>query len=63
MIFNYLNVIWNVKMFLAKIKDGKGKEFYVTAKKSLPTKIRPQTRQNPIFRLSGGPNLPDKQIP
>ena len=24
---NYLRMIWDVKIFLAKIKDGKGKDF------------------------------------
>jgi hypothetical protein len=24
---NYLRVIWDVKIYLAKIKDGKGKDF------------------------------------
>jgi hypothetical protein len=39
---NYLNMIWDVKIYLAKIKDGKGKELYVSAKKSLPAKIPPK---------------------
>lgn len=37
--FNYLNMIWNVKIFLAKIKDCKGKDLMFPAKKSLAPKI------------------------
>jgi len=36
-------MIWDVKIYLAKIKDCKGKELYFTAKKSLPTKTPPIT--------------------
>ncbi len=36
---NYLNMIWNVKIFLAKIKDCKGKDFKFPAKKTLTRKI------------------------
>jgi hypothetical protein len=32
---------WDVKIYLAKIKDGKGKDLCYTNKKSLPTKIWP----------------------
>ena len=39
--FNYLNMIWDVKIYLAKIKDGKGNDLKFTNKKSLPTKIQP----------------------
>jgi hypothetical protein len=42
MSFNYLNMIWDVKICLAKIKDGKGKELYIMDKKSLLTKIPPK---------------------
>jgi hypothetical protein len=34
-------MIWDVKIYLAKIKDSKGKEISFPAKKSLPTKIWP----------------------
>lgn len=40
---NYLNVIWNVKIFLAKIKDCKGKDLNYSDKKKLPTKTSPKT--------------------
>jgi len=36
-------MIWDVKIFLAKIKDGKGKEFSFLNKKSFPTKIPPDS--------------------
>jgi hypothetical protein len=38
-----INMIWDVKIYLAKIKDGKGKELSLTNKKSLPTKIWPRS--------------------
>ena len=37
-VFNYLNLIWDVKILLAKIKDCKGKDFQNTTNKSLPQK-------------------------
>ena len=39
---NYMRMIWDVKIYLAKIKDGKGKDLFVPAKKSLHTKSRPK---------------------
>jgi hypothetical protein len=42
---NYLSSIWDVKIYLAKIKDCKGKDLYFIAKKSLPTKTRPLIRK------------------
>jgi hypothetical protein len=33
---------WDVKILLAKIKDGKGKDLKFSAKKSLLTTIRPK---------------------
>ncbi len=36
-------MIRDVKIFLAKIKDGKGKDLYVLNKKSLATKIPPKS--------------------
>lgn len=41
---NYLNVIWNVKIFLAKIKECKGKDLKFSSKKKLPTKTSPKYR-------------------
>jgi len=38
---SYLNMLRDVKYFLAKIKDGKGKDLSLSNKKSLPTKIPP----------------------
>jgi hypothetical protein len=38
---NYLRMIWDVKILLAKIKDGKGKDLKFPDKKSLLTKIPP----------------------
>lgn len=40
--FNYLHMIWDVKICLAKIKDGKGKDLKFTAKKSLLTTTWPK---------------------
>jgi hypothetical protein len=34
-------MIWDVKIFLAKIKERKGKEIIFMTKKTLATKIRP----------------------
>jgi hypothetical protein len=39
--FNYLRMIWDVKIYLAKIKDGKGRDFNFLNKKSLLTIIWP----------------------
>ena len=39
---NYLNMIWDVKIFLAKIKDCKGKDLKFSTKKNLPTKTPPK---------------------
>ncbi len=33
---NYLHMIWDVKIYLAKIKDGKGRDLYFLTKKNLP---------------------------
>lgn len=62
--FNYLHVIWDVKIFLAKIKDGKGKDLKFSSKKSLLTTIRPKPRweaflQHPAYPVQDG-NLPMK---
>ena len=35
-------MIWAVKVLALNKKDGKGKDLIFTAKKSLPTKIRPE---------------------
>ena len=39
---NYLIVIWIVKIFLAKIKESKGRDLKFSAKKKLPTKTPPK---------------------
>lgn len=46
--FNYLSMIRNVKIYLAKIRDGKGKEYWSFAKKFFPTKIPPNPVEKPI---------------
>jgi hypothetical protein len=38
---NYLNMIWDVKIYLAKIKDCEGKDLKFLHKKNLLTKIPP----------------------
>lgn len=38
---NYLHMIWDVKIYLAKIKDGKGTHLKFSTKKSLLTITRP----------------------
>lgn len=43
--FNSLNMIWNVKIFLAKIKDCKGRDLKFSAKKKMPTKTPPKKSQ------------------
>jgi hypothetical protein len=40
---NYLHMIWDVKIFLAKIKDCKGRDLKFPAKKKLLTKTPPKT--------------------
>jgi hypothetical protein len=40
--FNYLCMIWDVKIYLAKIKDCKGRDLKFLNKKSLLTIIRPK---------------------
>jgi hypothetical protein len=44
-------MIWDVKIFLAKIKDCKGKDLIFLTKKKLPTKTPPKTAFLP-FSLS-----------
>jgi hypothetical protein len=39
---SYLHMIWDVKIYLAKIKDCKGKDLILPAKKSLLTITRPK---------------------
>ena len=41
-------MIWDVKIYLAKIKDGKGKEFSLYNNKNLPTKIPPNQGEKPF---------------
>ena len=36
--FNYLNMIWDVKIYLAKIKDGKGKELILLKQEKFANK-------------------------
>lgn len=53
-------MIWDVKIFLAKIKDGKGRDLYFPAKKSLLTTIRPDFGESFIPRSPGRPKLAAK---
>jgi len=39
---NYLRMIWDVKIYLAKIKDGKGRDLYFLNKKNLLTITSPK---------------------
>lgn len=39
---NYLRMIWDVKILLAKIKDGKGRDLNFLNKKNLLTITRPK---------------------
>ena len=48
MSLNYLTMIWDVKIYLAKIKDSKGKDYNSTGKKKLPTKTTPNSGVKPI---------------
>jgi hypothetical protein len=43
---NYLRMIWDVKIYLANIKDCKGKDFSFSNNKKLPTKIPPNMMKN-----------------
>jgi hypothetical protein len=56
--FNYLNMIWDVKICLAKIKDGKGKDLLFSSKKKFPTKIPPKDVDKPLLTLFLLNNLP-----
>jgi hypothetical protein len=47
---NYLHMIWDVKIYLAKIKDCKGKDLILPTKKSLLTITRPKYHKEAIFR-------------
>lgn len=47
---NYLHMIWDVKILLAKIKDGKGKDLNFLNKKSLLTIIRPKIPRTGYFQ-------------
>lgn len=47
---NYLHMIWDVKIYLAKIKDCKGKDLYFSAKKNLLTITSPKYHKVVISR-------------
>jgi hypothetical protein len=53
-------MIWDVKIYLAKIKDCKGKDFKLAAKKKLPTKIPPNCREKTFGAISRQNNFPSK---
>ena len=40
---NYLGMIWDVKIYLAKVKDSKGKDLNFTDKKKMATKTPPKS--------------------
>ena len=50
-------MIWDVKIFLAKIKDCKGKDLIFLTKKKLPTKIPPNPGEKPFSAPVGRPRL------
>ena len=52
--YNYLRMNWDVKIYLAKIKDGKGRDFKFPAKKSLLTTIRPKSGEQAVFNPGSG---------
>ncbi len=47
---NYLRMIWDVKIYLAKIKDCKGRELLFLTKKNLITITRPKYHEMGISR-------------
>jgi len=61
--FNYLRMIWDVNIYLAKIKDGKGKEIYFLYKKTLLTKIPPYFVQNGDYQMILLPKFRQKYPP
>jgi hypothetical protein len=54
MAINYLKMIWSVKILLAEIKDGKGKDFKFPDKKNLPRKILSRIDETTRFSGSSG---------
>ena len=48
---NYLSMIWDVKIYLAKIKDSKGKELNFPDKKKLATKTPPKSGEKTFSNL------------
>ncbi|HEX6848541.1 MAG TPA: hypothetical protein VF144_16265, partial [Chitinophagaceae bacterium] len=52
---SYLIMIWAVKILALNKKDGKGKDLNLLTKKSLPTKIPPESTKtiiSSVFSLS-----------
>ena len=45
-------MIWSVKILLAKIKDGKGRDLSFLNKKKFPTKIPPKYGEKTFFEQS-----------
>jgi hypothetical protein len=56
-------MIWDVKIYLAKIKDGKGKDFSFSSNKNLPTKIPPKPGKKPFADPYHRPRLGNKFLP
>lgn len=52
---NYLHMIWDVKILLAKIKDCKGRDLYFSNKKSLLTITRPKCQKVGIEKIGKNP--------
>ncbi len=52
---NYLNMIWDVKILLAKIKDGKGKDLKLSDQEKFANK-------NPA-RMPRKPRFPGFKVP
>lgn len=53
--FSYLHMDWDVKIYLAKIKDCKGRDYMFSTKKSLHTITRPKNREIRRFYPFPGP--------
>ncbi len=55
--FSYLHMDWDVKIYLAKIKDCKGRDYMFSTKKSLLTITRPKKRKITGFYPSPEPRF------
>ena len=55
--FSYLHMIWDVKIYLAKIKDCKGRDYMFSTKKTLLTITRPKKQKIRGFTPSPRPRI------